>query len=807
MTISSTGTRFSYSGNGATTAFSFPRQFFLDADLDVYLVDNTSKVVTVQVLNTHYTVSGAGSPAGGSITMLAAPATGKTLIIARDTALSQGLDLDNVTSLPMTSLEAALDRAMMVVDELKTIVSRTIGYPITGITTFDPTLPEPVANRAIGINAAGNGLALRSPQAWTSAAGAPGTGLGSVGDYYLNTTNGDVYLKTGVSTWTLQGNFLGPMGPQGNTGPQGPTGPLGPTGPTGAMGPTGPNGPGTGDVIGPAGAVADNLASYNLTTGKLIKDSGVPVAGLVGFLPVTAAAGTTLLVAGSARFIVVSGATTQTITLPAVSTLLAGTGYYVLNLSSGSVTVQSSGLNAIAVIPQFSAASFTSNAITGTGAGVWNLVWEGGSVSTGFGALVYHNTATHNRIRFNSANAVTAGTNAQGQGALTETLNVITTAVANPSGVTLPSPSGTATTSTWVTVVNKGANPVNVYPPTGGAIDAISANSPILLPVGAMMTFWSASTTQWYSSISTSVNLALSTSVAPSVTAGTNAQGQGALTSDLNTITTAAANPSGVTLPTATVGRCVKVVNKGANPIAIFPASGAAIDALGANASITVPVGGAIEFNATSTTQWSSSNTGNFITDAVGSVGIGIAPSLGTFHVSGTGYATAGWVLPNGQSFYWGAGDGSTKIAGDSSTDLMQFYAAGLERFRIDASGNVLTVSSGGLGYGTGSGGTVTQLTSKATGVTLNKTNGSITMSNSALAAGATTGFLVTNSTLAVTDTVIVNHASGGTPANYQWWIQTGGAGNFTVYVKNISAGSLSDAIIINFAVIKAVNS
>lgn len=47
---------------------------------------------------------------------------------------------------------------------------------------------------------------------WYNAAGAPGTGTGVVGDYYLNDTNGDVYEKTGASTWTLIGNITGPAG-------------------------------------------------------------------------------------------------------------------------------------------------------------------------------------------------------------------------------------------------------------------------------------------------------------------------------------------------------------------------------------------------------------------------------------------------------------------------------------------------------------------------------------------------------------------------------------------------------------------
>lgn len=95
-------------------------------------------------------------------------------------------------------------------------------------------------------------------------------------------------------------------------------------------------------------------------------------------------------------------------------------------------------------------------------------------------------------------------------------------------------------------------------------------------------------------------------STSATVTAGTNAQGQGALTSDYNVITTAAANPSGVTLPTATTGRRIVVVNKGANAINVYPATGAAIDALASNASIQIPVAGVMIFNASSTTQWYS---------------------------------------------------------------------------------------------------------------------------------------------------------------------------------------------------------
>lgn len=86
--------------------------------------------------------------------------------------------------------------------------------------------------------------------------------------------------------------------------------------------------------------------------------------------------------------------------------------------------------------------------------------------------------------------------------------------------------------------------------------------------------------------------------------AGTDAQGQGLITTDQVTITTAAANPSGATLPTAVAGRRIVVANRGANPVNVYPASGAAIGALAANAPRALAVGGVVDFFARSATQW-----------------------------------------------------------------------------------------------------------------------------------------------------------------------------------------------------------
>lgn len=138
-------------------------------------------------------------------------------------------------------------------------------------------------------------------------------------------------------------------------------------------------------------------------------------------------------------------------------------------------------------------------------------------------------------------------------------------------------------------------------------------------------------------------------SVTATVTAGTNAQGQGALTSNVNVVTTTAANPSGVTLPTALLGRKIIVHNRGTNPINVYPASGAQIDAAGTNVSLQVPVNGRVEFNATSTTQWYSSFPSTLISPTITSAALSGALTVGgSTGTSGqalvsTGASTPAW--------------------------------------------------------------------------------------------------------------------------------------------------------------------
>lgn len=120
--------------------------------------------------------------------------------------------------------------------------------------------------------------------------------------------------------------------------------------------------------------------------------------------------------------------------------------------------------------------------------------------------------------------------------------------------------------------------------------------------------------------------------------------------------------------------------------------------------------------------------------------------------------------------------------------------------------GNLL-VGSGVIGYGAGSGGTVTQPTSKSTGVTLNNPGGMVTTHAESLGAGATANFVLNSASIAATDVVVVCISyHGGAGPNYRVSATTGLAGQAVISLQNISGAARAEAIEIHFAVIKKAN-
>lgn len=151
-----------------------------------------------------------------------------------------------------------------------------------------------------------------------------------------------------------------------------------------------------------------------------------------------------------------------------------------------------------------------------------------------------------------------------------------------------------------------------------------------------------------------------------------------------------------------------------------------------------------------------------------------------------------------------GSAVGDFNIRANAQKILLSADSGTTAHLTIGTTGTVLAAApTGGLGYGTGAGGTVTQLTSRTTGVTINKVAGAITLFTAAGSATAAS-FTVTNSAIAATDTVTLSVKSSTN--KYLAFVTAVAAGSFEITFYT-TGGTASDAPVINFAVLKAVTS
>jgi len=128
--------------------------------------------------------------------------------------------------------------------------------------------------------------------------------------------------------------------------------------------------------------------------------------------------------------------------------------------------------------------------------------------------------------------------------------------------------------------------------------------------------------------------------------------------------------------------------------------------------------------------------------------------------------------------------------------------AIGVAFLDQDIIGAEFILSDEQLGYTAAAQGTVTQATSKSTAVTLNTSAGRITMNGAALAGNTAESFTLNNNLISTNDVLIVNISAGGTAAAYTTYISSMTTGSAVVTLRNMTSGSLSEAVVINFALI-----
>lgn len=247
-----------------------------------------------------------------------------------------------------------------------------------------------------------------------------------------------------------------------------------------------------------------------------------------------------------------------------------------------------------------------------------------------------------------SVTLTAAGTNQGTATAITSMYNVVTS-VAASTGVRLPVPTQSGFRCT---IVNRGANTLNIYPASSAAIDGAAANAAVTLVTNATLVLESSSGTQWYSvgsygvsggggavlSVSGTTNQVTATPSTGSVTlstpitflapgtiqdttgmlysttngvaaAGTIQSTATALTTSYVIVTSATTGSAeGVRLPVPTTGGLrVVIVNRTSSVVYVWPATGGQIDALGVNVKYGIAINAVATFQAATTTQWYAS--------------------------------------------------------------------------------------------------------------------------------------------------------------------------------------------------------
>ena len=157
MTVSSSTIKNSYSGDGSTTAFAYGYKIFAEADLTVIIRSSTG-VETVKTLTTHYTVSNVGVDGGGNVTFGSAPASGETVVIIRNTANTQTLDLVENDPFLSGSFEDALDRTTHQIIEMQEELDRSFKVSRTNSITTSEFADDATsrASKTLGFDSDGN---------------------------------------------------------------------------------------------------------------------------------------------------------------------------------------------------------------------------------------------------------------------------------------------------------------------------------------------------------------------------------------------------------------------------------------------------------------------------------------------------------------------------------------------------------------------------------------------------------------------------------------------------------------------------
>lgn len=743
MTITTTTLRAQYNGNGVTTSFAVPFEFLEGSTLKVILTDEDG-VDTTQTITTHYTVTGGGTvqPDDGSVVMVTAPATGEKLTILRAQPLTQAASYTEQGPFPAKAHEKALDRLDMQVQMVSERTSRALKLKETS-TNSDLVFPEPAADKIVGWNAAGTALENKDGlDASVDAAAASAAAA-------LVSQNAASASATAAQTAETNAETAETNAETAETNAE------------------------TAQAAAEVAQAAAEAAAASINPALFVEIADTDASGF-GF--------------------VVDEDNMASDSATKVPTQQSVKAYVDANATNGApIVILSTGQSNAALHPTY---SWTPE----PNVFLWDFDGIVDDADTDVGSAFAAMDATSMGFDYAYANEIAKAHPAS---------NVYLVKIGEGGqaiaqwkvGAAAPDMYDACKDNIEAALTLLGLDTIDHFLWWQGETDASAGSVTYLADFETVIARFRAETWFPYSTPITIMGFSITFS-----TPVTNFNGYlaaaAAVEPDIRKYVHTGVLPSAYWDP-AVGSLNVHMTAAGYEQAGKLAYGGLAavlkgfyIDPASAEAKL-------IAANASQLRSYVEN------TNSVGLAGFAAKSSQGTLQLVGFGTAVG---IPGGAQFSW-TGAGPFYVGATDAAGLIIFQSGGTgERARFETSGNFLAQNAirsvhatSGVGYATGAGGAVTQATSKATGVTLNKVCGQITTHNASLAAGAEVSFTVTNSAVAATDIVGICIASGATAGGYNVQVDAVAAGSFRVSISNLSAGALAEALVLNFAVIKGV--
>lgn len=846
MTVQTTTSRADYTGNGSTTAFTVPFYFLDSTHIQVLRTQLSTGVVTTLALTTDYTVAGAGVAAGGTITCLVAPTTDQKISILRNVPLTQLIHYVPNDPFPAATHEQALDQLTMGMQQLNEAVGRSLllSANTTGIST---SLPTPAANKIIAWNGSGAGLTNLDPSSLAVVVANAYTvvdkftGDGANTNYILSNSLGSsnmaevavagVTQNPGVD-YSVSGRSL-----SFSSAP-----------PNGAVilaryivaSSQSPNAAFTTDrqtatasqtVFTLAQAYIPSANSLEVYVNGLRMTPAVDYAetsstvvtfnsGLTAGDEVTFVVWTTNAIAGGAASSVTCnqgsvGATTRTLQSKLSETVsVKDFGAVGDGVTDDTAAIQAAIDSFNPYLAQYSLFSGVVFLPKGTYK-VSQLLLRNGVVLRGDGRGTRITGTTNAAIIKQSANTSANGLQTYSAFGIQD-LNIVGSNTLCDGSYSLQdaiylSNSDTYNSASYSFIKNvhiffAGGNGINVYKPTvtnsqygwtqfGRIEDVIIQGC-----YGYGFLSGGVTGNSDFSSMYVNINIAACYSGGFKLTGG-NDNYIRALVNNTGTCVT----PTGTYTNTA----CdvpFRMDNQLSTTLWLHcentaNSNGKAVE-IGNSAGCFTTVLSGLFYNFSNPLSFVTNNGVQldnllFLNSTAGQPLITTTSACRRLHLGRNWYSSVANVIP--------ISDGAAGTL-YSATGYLTIDAIGNGPTRTLTS-SVIDKSGEGIGYGTGVGQSIVQATSKATSVTSNTITGKITTASDALAAGAQVIFSVNCSKVAADDLVIVNLISGAaSTGNYEIRVTRADTGFFIIGIKNTSAGSLSETLVLKYAVIKGAS-